>query len=113
MTLFSSSLKIKPFQVDEILMDNQVLPVLKGLQVIDTSGHTPGHISFFAPAFGILFCGDSLVNDKNGIHGSRPVYTWDEPKARQSERKQAALGARIVCSGHGLVVLDAIGKFPQ
>jgi hypothetical protein len=38
--------------------------------------------------------------------------TWDEAKARESESKQAALGARIVCSGHGPVVMNAIGRYP-
>jgi glyoxylase-like metal-dependent hydrolase (beta-lactamase superfamily II) len=100
------------FQVDETLSDGQVLPVLGGLRVVETIGHTPGHISLFAPAAGILFCGDSMVTDESGIHGSRSNFTWDEAKAREAEKKQAALGARIVCSGHGPVVMDATGKYP-
>jgi len=111
-TLLRPFMKAAPFQVDEVLTDGQILPALGGLRVIDTSGHTPGHISLFAPAAGILFCGDSLVTDENGIHGSRPGLTWDDAKAREAERKQAALGAHIVCSGHGPVVMDATGKFP-
>jgi glyoxylase-like metal-dependent hydrolase (beta-lactamase superfamily II) len=105
-------MKAAPFQVDEFLADGQVLPVLGGLRVVDTSGHTPGHISLFASAAGILFSGDSLVTDGNGIHGSREGLTWDGPKAREALQKQAALGAHIVCSGHGPVVMDAAGKFP-
>jgi glyoxylase-like metal-dependent hydrolase (beta-lactamase superfamily II) len=101
-----------PFQVDEILVDGQILPALGGLNVIDTSGHTPGHISIYAPSVGVLFCGDSMVTDEEGIHGSRPGLTWDDARAREAERKQAALGARIVCSGHGPVITDAAGKFP-
>jgi glyoxylase-like metal-dependent hydrolase (beta-lactamase superfamily II) len=101
-----------PVKVDEIVSDGQTLPVLGGLRVIDTAGHTPGHISLFAPAVGILFCGDSMVTNEKGIHGSRSGLTWDETKARDAERRQAALGARIVCSGHGPVVMDAEGKFP-
>lgn len=104
--------KAHPFQVDEILTDGQILPVLGGLHVVATPGHTPGHISLFLPALSVLFCGDSMVTDKNGIHGSRSGVTWDEAKARESESKQAALGARIVCSGHGPVVMDAIGRYP-
>jgi glyoxylase-like metal-dependent hydrolase (beta-lactamase superfamily II) len=100
------------FQVDEVVADGQILPVLGGLRVIDTSGHTPGHISLFAPSVGVLFCGDSMVTDKEGIHGSRIGLTWDDARAREAERKQAALGARIVCSGHGPVIMDAAGKFP-
>lgn len=103
--------KPTPVRVDEILKDGQTLPVLGGLRVIETIGHTPGHISFFAPSVGVLFCGDSIVSD-NGLQGSRPSVTWDEVKAKEAVRRQSALGARIVCSGHGPVVMDAGGKFP-
>lgn len=102
----------RPFRVDEILADGQILPMLGGLHVVDTAGHCPGHISFFSPSTGILFCGDSMVTDEHGIHGSRPIFTWDAAMAQQAVRKQAALGARIVCSGHGPVVFDAAGRFP-
>jgi glyoxylase-like metal-dependent hydrolase (beta-lactamase superfamily II) len=110
--VFGPFMKPKPFQVDEILTDGQVLPALGGLRVVDTAGHTPGHVSLYAPAVGVLFCGDSMVTEENVIHGSRPGLTWDDARAREAERKQAALGARIVCSGHGPVVMDAAGKFP-
>jgi len=53
-----------------------------------------------------------MVSDEKGWQGSRPGITWDESRAREAERKQAGLGARIVCSGHGPVVMDATGKFP-
>jgi len=111
-SLLRPFMKAIPFQVDEILTDGQSLPVLGGLRVIETSGHTPGHISLFAPSIGVLFSGDSLVTDESGIHGSRSGLTWDDAKAREAERKQAALGARIVCPGHGPVIMDATGKFP-
>ena len=104
--------KAAPVQVDEIVSDGQVLPMLGGLRVVETIGHTPGHISLFAPAIGVLFCGDSMVTDINGIQGSRPGVTWDEARAKESARKQSMLGARIVCSGHGPVVMDAAGKSP-
>jgi glyoxylase-like metal-dependent hydrolase (beta-lactamase superfamily II) len=111
-TLLRPFMKTAPFQVDEILADGQILPVLGGLHVVETAGHTPGHISLFAPAVGVLFCGDSLVTDENGIQGSRSGLTWDDAKAKEAVRKQAGLGARVVCSGHGPVVMDATGKFP-
>ena len=100
-------------QTDELLLDGKVLPVLGGLQVIETLGHTPGHISLFAPSAGILFCGDSIVSEENGLRGSSGANNWDQAKADESVRQQAALGATIVCSGHGPVVRDAIGKFPR
>lgn len=104
--------KATPVKVDEILTNGQVLPVLGGLHVVETPGHTPGHISLFAPSVGVLFCGDSMVTDENGIRVSRSGVTWDAAKAKESVKKQSALGARIVCSGHGPVIMDAVGKFP-
>ena len=100
-------------QVDELLSDGQILPLLGGLRVVDTPGHTPGHISLFAPSVGILFCGDSIVSGEDGLHGSSGSNNWDQTKSDESVRKQAALGARILCSGHGPVIMDVAGKFPQ
>jgi glyoxylase-like metal-dependent hydrolase (beta-lactamase superfamily II) len=100
-------------QVDELLSDGQILPVLGGLRVVESLGHTPGHISLFAPSAGILFCGDSIVSGEDGLRGSSGANNWDQAKSDESVRKQAALGARILCSGHGPVVMDAAGKFPQ
>jgi glyoxylase-like metal-dependent hydrolase (beta-lactamase superfamily II) len=105
--------KPKPVKVDETLKDGQVLPVLGGLRVLETFGHTPGHLSFFLPSAGVLFTGDSIVSEKTGLRGSTGANNWDQPKSDASVKKQAELGAKIVCPGHGEVVRDAAGKFPR
>jgi len=105
-------LNAKPGPADELLKDGQVLPIMGGLKVVETIGHTPGHFSYFLPSSGVLFSGDSIVADDKGLQKSRPNFTWDAAKADEAVRRQAALGARIVCPGHGLVVKDAAGKFP-
>ena len=105
--------RAQPARVDELLSDGQVLPVLGGLRTVETIGHTPGHVSFFAPSSGILFVGDSLVSETSGLRGSTGMNTWDQSKADEAVRKQAALGPRLVCPGHGPVVPEAAGKFPQ
>jgi glyoxylase-like metal-dependent hydrolase (beta-lactamase superfamily II) len=110
--LMDRLVKAAPVRADEYLVEGHVLPVLGGLHVLETPGHTPGHISLYAPSVGILFCGDSIVAENNRLRGSRGSNTWDQDKADESVLKQAALGARIVCSGHGPVVMDAAGKFP-
>jgi glyoxylase-like metal-dependent hydrolase (beta-lactamase superfamily II) len=109
---FSRIMKATPFQVDEILAEGQVLPVLGGLQVVETPGHSPNHISFFAPSLRVLFCGDSMKSDDRGLRTSRSRNNWDQDRAKASVRKQARLGAQIVCPGHGPVVTDAGSKFP-
>jgi glyoxylase-like metal-dependent hydrolase (beta-lactamase superfamily II) len=105
--------QVRPVPVDETLTDGQALPVLGGLRVVATPGHTPGHISLFAPSASILFPGDSLVSERDQLHPSREAYSWDQAQALESVRVQAALGARIVCPAHGPVVKDAAGKFPD
>jgi glyoxylase-like metal-dependent hydrolase (beta-lactamase superfamily II) len=105
--------KVEPATVDETLTDGQVLPVLGGLRVVETPGHTPGHISLFAPSARILFVGDSLISRWDQLHPSRGINTWDEALAMKSAKAQAALGARIVCPAHGPVVKNAVGKFVE
>ena len=43
--LLMSRVTLKPAVVDELLGDGQVLPVLGGLWVVYTPGHTPGQVS--------------------------------------------------------------------
>jgi glyoxylase-like metal-dependent hydrolase (beta-lactamase superfamily II) len=107
--------RIHPAHVDEHLSEGQVLPVLKGLHVVDSNGHTPGHLSFFAPALRLLFSGDSIVSEKGRLVGSHAPVTWNQAKADASVRKQLALKAKIVCVGHGPVMIaDLLGRFfPQ
>ena len=111
-SLVSPFFKARPFEVEEILTDGQTLPASGGLRVVETPGHTPGHISLYAPASKILFCGDSMISEETGLQGSRPEATWNAEKAWESVHRQAELGATIVCAGHGLVVREAGNKFP-
>ena len=110
--LMGKLLKPMPIQVDEILSEGQVLPVLGGLQVVETPGHAPGHLSFFVPSAGLLFCGDSMRSDGRGFRGSNSRNNWDQSMAETSVRKQKELCAQIVCPGHGPVVYEAVAKFP-
>ena len=112
--LFSAArvfFKAAPAKVDQIVINEEIIPVMGGLRVVDTPGHTPGHISLYAEEQGILFCGDSLRCPDGQIKVSKGVNTWDEEQAWQSAKLQAGLGARIVCPGHGDVVNEAEAQF--
>lgn len=95
---------LSPAHVDEIIMHGQVLPVLGGLQVIATPGHTPGHLSFYAPAHHILIAGDSLNATSGALKFSPAPVHWDYERGRESMKLEAALGATAVCCGHGNVI---------
>jgi len=103
----------RPASVDEIVNGDQILPMGGGMRVLDTRGHTPGHLSYFAPAVGVLFVGDSLVSEGTRLRGSRGMNNWDQPLADQAVRTQAMLAPKIVCAGHGAVIRDAADKFPK
>jgi glyoxylase-like metal-dependent hydrolase (beta-lactamase superfamily II) len=110
--LMGKYLKPTPIQVDEFLADGEVLPVLGGLQVVETPGHSPGHLSFYGPSVRVLFCGDSMKSNDQGLRASRSRNNWDQNLADVSVKKQAMLGAQIVCPGHGPVVKNADERFP-
>lgn len=109
--LLAPLFKAKPANADEVIADGQTLPVLGGLRVLSTPGHTPDHISLYSPSAGVLFAGDSMKSARGRLDGSSGGNTWDQAQADASVRKQAALGAKVVCMGHGPVVTDAAGKF--
>ncbi len=103
---------VKPFEAAHVIKEGDVLPVLGGLRVVETPGHTPGHLSFFAPSAGVLFAGDSIAYRNGRMRKPFTITTWNETAALESLRRQAALRPRIVCLGHGPVIRDAADSIP-
>ncbi|MDQ3968505.1 MAG: MBL fold metallo-hydrolase, partial [Thermoproteota archaeon] len=54
-------------KVNRQLQDGDM--VGKSLQVIDTPGHTPGHISLYSKQHGIIFGGDFIYKSVLGVDG--------------------------------------------
>lgn len=93
--------KSPPTAIDQILKPGDVLPVLGGLQVLDTHGHTPGHLSFYLPEERVLFAGDSIAFIKGRPVPSFGANTWNPDASRRSFDMQMNLSPRIICAGHG------------
>lgn len=73
-----------------------------GLDIIATPGHTPGHISVFDEASGVLVAGDAVVGaDDGGLAGPDPRFTDDLSRASMSVELLAALEVDTVLLGHG------------
>jgi glyoxylase-like metal-dependent hydrolase (beta-lactamase superfamily II) len=72
-----------------------------GMQVLDTPGHTSGHIAVFDTDSRVLVAGDALTNTINGLEGPIPEFTVDMATAGESVRKLAALEPRVILLGHG------------
>jgi glyoxylase-like metal-dependent hydrolase (beta-lactamase superfamily II) len=100
-----------PQAADVFLEDGQELPVLGGLKAIFTPGHTPGHVSFFNSSQKILFAGDSLNTMGGKLQFSDGPFTDNFVQGQNSVRIEAALGAEIVCCGHGVPMRGSL-KFP-
>jgi glyoxylase-like metal-dependent hydrolase (beta-lactamase superfamily II) len=81
---------------------------LFGMRIVNTPGHTLGHISLFEPATGILVAGDALRTEA-GLTGSNPEFTADEAQANASVRKLAELDVKAILCGHGTPLTAGAG----
>ena len=95
--LFSS----KPVKIKVILKNGDEIPILGGLKVLSTPGHTPDHISFYSRKTGILFSGDSIRIINSQLFPSSGSNTWDYSLAKKSFDLQMALMPKYICGGHG------------
>jgi glyoxylase-like metal-dependent hydrolase (beta-lactamase superfamily II) len=105
--------KPRPCPVDEILVDGQDLPILGGLRVLATPGHTPSHISLWQAERKLLFSGDSVVVRADHFEPYQTSTVWKPDLAVQSYRLQAALMPQVVCGGHGWTDRDVTEKFKR
>lgn len=87
--------------VDCVVQDGDVIPeVGDGLTVINVPGHTPGHLAFWLPQKGVLFCGDIILN----VFGLRlPVsaFTVNMEDNVRAIKRLSMLKPSVICLGHG------------
>jgi hydroxyacylglutathione hydrolase len=82
-----------------------------GFQVLETPGHTRGHISFWRESDRVLILGD-VLNNMNlltaipGLHEPPDFFTPDPGLNRKSILRLAALEPSLVCFGHGPPLRD-------
>ncbi|WP_372790035.1 MBL fold metallo-hydrolase [Paraconexibacter sp.] len=77
-----------------------------GFTVLDTPGHSAGHVAFWRESDRVLICGDvfntmNLVTTRPGLQQPPSIFTPDPRRNRESERRLADLEPRIVLAGHG------------
>lgn len=69
-------------------------------EVIETPGHTPGHLSFFYRPEKLLFAGDALAVVADDVRFMARAVTPDLTAARQSMRKCLEREIHGICPGH-------------
>jgi glyoxylase-like metal-dependent hydrolase (beta-lactamase superfamily II) len=82
------------------LADGDVLPVLGGLEVIHTPGHTPGSVCLYARGPRVLFTGDVLQVRFGRLAFASPIFSHDHAQARASVHGLAKLDVDIIAFSH-------------
>jgi hydroxyacylglutathione hydrolase len=79
--------------------------------VLDTPGHSPGHVSFWRESDRVLVCGDVLwaynpIPFMDDLREPLPILSPDPARNRESARRLAALEPSLICFGHGSPLRD-------
>jgi glyoxylase-like metal-dependent hydrolase (beta-lactamase superfamily II) len=82
------------------LGDGDQLPVLGGLQVIHTPGHTPGSICLYSPSRRLVIVGDILQRLHGRVTYPNQIFTDDMPLARRSIARLADLDIETILFSH-------------
>jgi glyoxylase-like metal-dependent hydrolase (beta-lactamase superfamily II) len=82
-----------------------------GFTVLETPGHSRGHVSFWRESDRVLIVGDVLgsINFITGIPGLNTppdLFTPDPARNRASARRLAELKPALACFGHGAPLRD-------
>lgn len=82
------------------IQDGDTIPVLGGLTVVHTPGHTPGSVCLWAPRQGILFSGDVLQVIRGRLTYASSIFSHDYPAARQAVSRLAELDVKTILLAH-------------
>jgi glyoxylase-like metal-dependent hydrolase (beta-lactamase superfamily II) len=82
-----------------------------GFTVLETPGHSAGHVAFWRESDRVLILGDVLNNIHvftgiPGLHEPPTAFTADPARNRRSARRLAELRPRLTCFGHGAPLRD-------
>ena len=85
--------------------------IVGGFTVIETPGHSPGHVVYWRESDRTLIIGDvflnmSLLTTAPGLHEPPGVFTPNAVENRNSARKLLGLRPALVCFGHGPPLRD-------
>lgn len=82
------------------IVDGDVLPMLGGLRVVHTPGHTPGSICLYAARLRMLFTGDVLQVRRGRLTYASAFFSHDHAGARASVERLAELDVGTIALSH-------------
>lgn len=101
---------VQPVKVDGLLSDGEEPDFLKGVKIIYTPGHMPGHISFYIEESKTLVASDAVVYEDGELEIANPEFTLDLNAAIDSVKKLRQFDIKKIICYHGGVVEDNPGQ---
>ena len=94
------------------------VPGLPDWEIVETPGHTPGHVAFFRPGDGALLAGDAVttmnldsfwdtVRRRKQVCGPPALATMNWSDAGLSVERLAGLRPTLIAAGHGAPMRNA------
>jgi glyoxylase-like metal-dependent hydrolase (beta-lactamase superfamily II) len=94
----------EPVAVATLVNDGDELPILGGMKILHTPGHTPGSICLYLQDKDLLIAGDLLAN-RFGLKLPSGSFTADINQEIQSVKRVTGLEFDIICFGHGSPIM--------
>ncbi len=88
--------------VGQLVSNGQTIPVMGGIKVIHTPGHTSGSVCYMLESRSLLFSGDTLFSNGQRVSRSVPFPGSNAHHYRDSLNSLAKLDFDALCGGHGV-----------
>jgi glyoxylase-like metal-dependent hydrolase (beta-lactamase superfamily II) len=95
--------------VNATLADGERLPILGGITVIHTPGHTPGHLCLYHPSSQTLIAGDTFFVEDGALTRAPSFVNHDNQAALASMRKLLPFRSKNIVCYHGGLYIDQDG----
>lgn len=93
--------RVEPCSVDMTVNGGEMFDWCGGCEIIDTSGHTPGHISLYLKEYNTIITGDAAVLEEGRLVVANPQYAFDLKEAEESLIKLMEYKADTYICYHG------------
>lgn len=97
-------------KVDRTIADGEELPYCGGIIIINTPGHTPGHISLYHKQSKTLIAADAMIVENGVLLGPDPQFCLDANLAIKSLKKFTQYDIETVICYHGGLYKDNINQ---
>lgn len=91
---------------DGFLSEGDILPILGGLEVLHTPGHTPGSLCFYLPRYNAVFVGDLFLHTSDRLSRPSRGATFHEQQYEESLSRIADLNVDVCFPSHGSPILS-------